>query len=294
VRGMRWVGRHASRLVQAASIVALIACNEPMQELRKVEHRPLRASPPLTATVLTIRTTFQPSNRTTTSTIVIGDDLARATDEVGSWRLFDFRQDRVAFVDDFAKTFRWESLESLRQRRQVKAEEDIDATIPRAEFGPTGATRPLLGMPAEESLAKLGGYERHLWFATDPLIPAQLFSLMHASETASEEAAMAKKVDEALLSTRGFPLIDHSELAYAKTKIVIERAVVSIDRRNVAQSLLQIPAAYREVKSPPPPVTPAAESKAPAADHPASSSPLPDRKTPEGVSQSSAKDRKTP
>src|SRR5687768_4124090 len=51
------------------------------------------------ATVVTIKTTLQPSNRTTTHTILVGPEIARSTDEAGTWRLYDFKQNRIIFVD---------------------------------------------------------------------------------------------------------------------------------------------------------------------------------------------------
>src|SRR5439155_6557707 len=73
-------------------------------------------------------------------------------------------------------------------------------------------------------------------------------------ETLGPEAPIAKKVDEAFLAIRAFPLVDHAELPYANSKIVVDRTVVSVDRHNVAASLLQIPADYTELKPLPPPV----------------------------------------
>src|SRR5687767_6219067 len=70
------------------------------------------------ATVVTIKTTLQPSNRTTTHTVVIGSAVARSTEEAGTWRLYNFKENRVTFVDDIEKTFRVEALAPMVERRR--------------------------------------------------------------------------------------------------------------------------------------------------------------------------------
>ena len=60
-------------------------------------------SPKIRATVVTIRTTLQPQNKTFTHTLVIANGHARSGDEVDVWRLFDLRNKQVIFVDDLAK-----------------------------------------------------------------------------------------------------------------------------------------------------------------------------------------------
>jgi hypothetical protein len=265
-------------------LILIVSCEQPLRPNKRIASP---GGPQIAATVVTIRTTVQPSNRTTMTSIVIGEDFARATEEVGTWRLFDFKQDRVAFVDEFAKTFRYESLQSLVRRHAAATDEPISDKLPRAQHELTGLQRPIMGLTATQAVVKLGAYRREIWFAEHPLIPAQLFALMQASETPGPDAPMAKKVDDELLRVRAFPLLDHAELPYAQSRIVIDRIVVSVDRRNVAESLLQIPTTFKEVKSPPSPT-------APASHPPASSSPPHDQKTPEGGSRSSATGQKTP
>ena len=233
-------------------VVALVlaaACNGPVQELRKVVRAARRTGPQIPATVVTLRTTLQPANKATTTTIVIADDLARSTEEVGEWRLFDVKENRVAFVNDFAKTYRYESLESMRDRHDDASSEPLYEKIPRAEYAVTAERRDILGVPATKSIVKLGGYQRAIWFGSHPLIPPQLFSLMQASGAPGPDAPVSKRLDDAFLSSRGFPLADHAELPYANTKIVVDRDVVSIERKNIAASLLDIPETYREVEA---------------------------------------------
>jgi hypothetical protein len=261
----------------AVILVLSAACNSPEVQLRKIVRPPPPGGPQVQATVVTIRTTEQPENKTTTSTIVIGSDFARAAEEVGMWRLFDFREQRVAFVDDVDKTYRYESLKTLQKRHADAAQQPMIDGIPRAEFLSTGATRSILGVPATQTLVKLGAYQRELWFGEHPLIPTELFSLMQASEFPGHAAPMVRKSNEALMSVRGFPLVDHSEVPFGKTKIVVDRTVVSVGKRNVPESLLVIPEMYRDISV-----------KAPAERPPDVASPPPGQKTPAEGSQSSS------
>ena len=107
------------------AVVLAAACKGPVQELRKVVRAARRTGPQIPATVVTLRTTLQPANKATTTTIVIADDLARSTEEVGEWRLFDVKESRVAFVNDFVKTYRYETLESMRDRHDDASSEPL-------------------------------------------------------------------------------------------------------------------------------------------------------------------------
>ena len=242
------------RYVVVVAVVLAAACKGEVQQLKKVVRAARSTGPQIPATVVTLRTTLQPANKATTTTIVIADDFARSTDEVGEWRLFDLKENRVAVVNDFAKTYRYESLESMRDRHDDAASEPLSDKIPRAEYSVTAERRDILGVPATRSIVKLGGYQRSIWVGSHPLIPPQLFALMEASRAPGPDAPVTKRLDDALLSLRGFPLADHSEMPYANRKIVVDRDVVSIERKNVTASLLDIPDTYREVTAAAPPV----------------------------------------
>lgn len=234
-------------------VLAAFGCSpHPVQDLRKiVRRRP--TGPQIPATVITLRTTIQPSNRVTVTRIVVADDVARATEEIGQWRLFDLKENRVAFVNEFGKTYRYESFDAMRDRYDDAGTAPFNEKVPRAEFAPTNNRRDILGVAAKESVVRLGGYQRQMWFAAHPLIPARLFALMHVSRPPGPEAPATKRVDDALVAARGFPLADHTELPYANTKIVIDREVVSVERKNVEASLVEIPDDYTEVKPAPRP-----------------------------------------
>ncbi len=236
----------------------------------------LAAVPQIRATVVTVRTTVAPSNRTTTHAVVIGESVARSTDEAGTWRLFDFRHNRVTFVDDVEKTYQVFPLSALvEERRAINSRESIPA-YPAAQFTVTGEQQTVLGTPARQAVVRMGNYERELWFGTHPKIPANLFALMLASDRRPTAfGQIAKQLDEGLLAARGFPLLDHAELPYGKEMMVVDRNVVGIDERNVPTTLLQIPTGYEQIK-------------APAASRPPVSLPPPGQTVPATESQPSA------
>jgi len=238
--------------------------------------------PQTRATVVTIRTVVQPNNRTTTHAIVIGESVARSTEEAGTWRLFDFRRDRVTFVDDVERTYRVVRLSTLVEERRARNSREAIPAHPRAEYVVTDERQTILGAQARQSTIRMGNYERELWFASHPRIPANLFALMLASERrTSSFGQVSKSIDEGLLAARGFPLFDHAELPYGKEMLVVDRNVVSIEQKSVPATLLQIPRTYREIREP-------------AASRPPVSSPPPDQKTPEAESPPSSTTEPTP
>ncbi len=78
---------------------------------------------------------------------------------------------------------------------------------------------------------------------------------------------MMNASDDGLSKVRGFPLVDHAELPYGKSKLVVDRTVVKIENRDVPESLLIISSDYKEIT-------------APGARRPPAASPPPDRNTP--------------
>ena len=202
--------------------------------------------PKIQATVVTIQTTLQPQNKILSNSIVIGNGRARSDDEVDHWRLFDLQQNRVTYVNDLTKTY---------YTVTAKTVEDSGPPLP-PQFVPTDAKRVLQGVEATQYVIRVGAYQRELWIGNPPSIPEQLFGMMNAS-------------DEELPKVRGFPLADHAELPYGKSKLVVDRTVMKIEQRNVPESLLNVSSDYIEVR-------------APGARRPPASSPPPDRNTPAG------------
>src|SRR5262245_43253690 len=94
--------------------------------------QPAVREPQMRATVVTIRTTIQPDNKTFTHTIVIANDRARSTDELDFWRLFDTKANTVTFVDDATKTVRTETFDLLLKKHRQAIRADLPSHYPRA------------------------------------------------------------------------------------------------------------------------------------------------------------------
>lgn len=262
-----------------AAILIGIACTKPVAQRAKTL---APGEPQVPATVITMQTSVQPANKTLTHQIVIADGRARSMNDTDAWRLIDLKQNNVTFVDDISRSFRTLSIESLVLKRHAADSDGLPDHTPRAQFISTGAKRVLQGVTASQALIRVGGYQRELWIADHPAIPPNLFAVLYASDQMNSPLApMMKAVDDAMIGMHGVPLADHAELPYGKSKFVIDRTVVSIEKRNVPQSWLNISRDYKEVKEP-------------AAGRPPASSRPPNQKTPATESRSSATGRKTP
>jgi hypothetical protein len=198
-------------------VLAFLACSKP---IAKLPQRAISAElePTVPATVITIQTILQPQNRTITHAIVIANNRARIDNELDRWRLFDLQNNAITYVDDLAKTY---------------------YTLPYQPGQPaavvaTGAKKMLRGVEASQFLVRVGGYQRQLWIGAPPSVPPQLFGMMNA-----EFAAL-----------RGFPLIDHAELPYGKSKLVVDNSVVKIEQKNVPLSLLNVRSEYKQITVP--------------------------------------------
>lgn len=204
--------------------------------------------PQVRATVVTIRTSIQPDNRTWTHVLVIGRDHARSMDELDRWRFFDTRRRTVTFVDEVAKTTRTATIDSLLRKRRETLAESLPEHYPRAHVRKTGETKVLAGVNAGQVLIEVGGYRRELWLGEPRAIPDGLFAMMQASEELSSPLApMMRAVDDAFTAARGFPLLDRAEMPYGKTKLVIEHSVVGIVEKNVPAAMLTLPRGYRDL-----------------------------------------------
>jgi hypothetical protein len=204
--------------------------------------------PQVRATVVTIRTITEPGHHTLTHTVVIVGDRARSTGEHDVWRLYDVKAKTVTFVDDVAATVRTESLAALLESRRTTLAAALPTHYPHAKLEVTGKKQPLQGVTATQSVITTGAYRRELWLGEHPAIPKGLFAMMQASDPpATPLAPMLRPVDEALLATRGFPLLDKAELPYGNKKMLVEHTVVSIAQQNVAAALLAVPKAYKDL-----------------------------------------------
>jgi hypothetical protein len=234
------------RITKAFVILVLLvfaACQRPP----KPPTRPAANEPKIRATVVTIQTTMPP--KSWTHTIVIANGRARSTDEVDEWRLFDFKEKRVTFVDDLAKTYRTVSFDDVAAAHRTAMARPLPDGMPRAELVVGNPQKTIQGVVAKQSMIRIGAYQRDLWIASHPLIPQGLFAIMQASEPVSSPlAGVMHQVDAALLDVKGYPLSDHAELPYEKKKVVVDNTVVSIDQRDVPAALLNVNGAYKEVK----------------------------------------------
>lgn len=221
-----------------------MACSKPVA---KLPQRMISGSlePTIPATVITIQTVLHPQNRMLKHSIFIANGRARSDDELDRWRLFDLENNSVTYVDDLAKTYYTVPGGAPPPSGAATAE---GRGAPQLQA--TGAKRVVMGVEATQILIRLGAYQRELWMGTPASIPPQLFGMMNAE----------------FATLRGFPLADHSELPYGKSKLVVDRNVVKIEQRNVPLSLLNVRREYKDIT-------------APAGSRPPASSPQRDRST---------------
>ena len=242
-------GDSKTRIANTFAILALLALLAACQRPPNPPARPVANEPKIRATVVTIQTTMLPSPKSWTHTIVIANGRARSTDEVDEWRLFDFNENRVTFVDDLAKTYRSVPFEEVLTSHRTTLARPLPDGMPHAELVVGDAQKTIQGVVAKQSVIRIGAYQRVLWIASHPLIPQGLFAIMKASEPVSSPlAGVMRQVDEALLDVKGYPLSDHAELPYEKKKLVVDNTVVSIDQRDVPAALLNVNGAFKEAK----------------------------------------------
>ncbi|HEY0159604.1 MAG TPA: hypothetical protein VGF28_20115 [Thermoanaerobaculia bacterium] len=235
-------------------ILAVAVCISCKQQAPPKPGTPAAAVPQVQATVVTILTTVEPAKKTYTHSLIITGDRARHTGELDAWRLYDTGAGTITFVDDVKKTVRVEKLQDVQRRRRAALATALPPHYPRLRLAATATKKPLHGTTATQNLIEANGYRRELWLAEHPAIPAGLFGMMQASErSASPLEPMMRAVDEALMTTRGFPLVDRSEVTYGNEKMVVERSVVSIQKQNVAATAVAVPKGYEDVTPKPPP-----------------------------------------
>ena len=220
--------------------MTLMACSNP---IAKLPQRAISGSlePTVPATVITIQTVLQPQNRMLKHSIFIANGRARSDDELDRWRLFDLENNRVVYVDDLARTY---------FTAPVNGAPALAGDRLKPVLQQTGAKRVFMGVEATQFLTRVGAYQRELWIGSPASIPQELFGMMNAE----------------FETVRGFPLFDHAELPYGKSKLVVDRSVVKIEQKNVPLSLLNVRSDYKDIT-------------APAASRPPASSPQRGRNT---------------
>ncbi len=229
-------------------LLACIACKPAPKKGEAPAAAP--GGPTVRATVVTIKTTTQPGDKTSTHELLIGNGRARSMDEIDVWRLFDMKANRVMFVDTIAQTYREAGVPALAKARHAALAAPLPAQVPRAQFTVTGTKKALQGVQATQSTVKAGNYTRELWIGAHPAIPRGLYAAMTAArEPSSGLEPMTRAVEEALLAVEGFPLADHTELPLGNAKMTVDREVVSIGSRDVPASLFEVPKGYKRLSS---------------------------------------------
>lgn len=235
-----------TRRLALTAVLICIACKKPAPQTTTAV-----PVPQVRATVITLRTTVAPEKKTYTQTLVIAGDRARNTMEQEVWHLYDVKAGTITFVDDVARTIRTEGLQSIAEQRKTTLRGTVAPYYPKLELKATGEKRSLQNVTAQEMVIESGAYRRELWMGEHPSIPTSLFALIHATEPpATPLAPVMRHVDEALLSARGFPLLDRAEIAFGNQKVVIERSVVSVAQRDVPAALIELPKGYRDLTPP--------------------------------------------
>ncbi|MBV9494009.1 MAG: hypothetical protein JOZ54_07165 [Acidobacteria bacterium] len=232
-------------------VVLCVACKpSPTKKAPAASATP--QGPTVRATVIAIRTTMQPGDKTSTHEVLVANDRARSMDEIDAWRLFDLKANRVTFVDDIAKTYRSVDVPSLAKARRETLAKPLPSEIPHATFTVTENRKPLQGVEAKQSLVKAGGYTRELWIGQHPAIPRGLYAAMRAAQQPSSTIEpMTRAVEEALLGVDGFPLAEHAELPFGNAKMTVDREVVSVGTRDVPSALLEVPGGYKQLTNQP-------------------------------------------
>lgn len=233
------------------AICLSLGCRKPVPDAA----RTTVAGPQVPATVVTIRTTVEPEKESHTHTILLTADRARDTRELDRWHLYDLKSNGVTAVDEIAQTTRQYSLAELTEERRIALTGKVPPHYPRPRLVATNERRPLLGVSARKYVIESGTYRRELWMGEHQAIPPALFSTMQLVQPVSTPLApIMREVDESLRKVPGFPLLDRTELTVGEKKMVLERTVVAVTKRNIAEALVLIPRGYRDL-------TPKAETK---------------------------------
>lgn len=207
--------------------------------------------PVIRATVVTIRTTFQPEKEVVEHEIVIAGNRVRSTAERDVWRLIDTADETVTYIDEIARTVRMQPIAASRKERREATAGSLPSWYPQVALKHEETTRPILGTTARLARIEAGGYRRELWFGRPRTIPPRLFAMLVATEPASSPLApMMREAEEALLEVEDFPLLDRTELRIGEQRKTIHRAVVSIASRDVPLSLVTRPRGFTDLTPP--------------------------------------------
>ena len=264
-----------------ASLATLIGTIVSCDRLEKPKVAKARV-PMVEAQVFTIETTILPEKKKFTRAVIVSDRKARLTDELDTWRLFDFENGTVTTVDEVRKSFRSTPLAALEAARRAQSRAPLPDYIPKMTMAPSGRTETIAGITAKEYVAEMGEYRRELWISEKPLIDPQFLSMLIASEPLGGYSPASAAAHEQLIAMQGFPVRDHITVGITDRELNLERQLVKIEKKQVPAALIMIPRDFVDL------------AKESDAGRRAVSSRPSGRSTPAAGSQPSAKDRRTP
>lgn len=229
----------------AVVALLLISCGQ------EPEARPVRPRPPrglrVDATVLTLRESSHPPTRALLHRIAVAGGRVRITSELDRWRILDLEAGTVTWVDDVSKTYRTFSHEELIRARRRQIAAPIPGAVEPVAVRRTGRSTEIDGRLADELRMTLGGYEREIWLSREPLIAPEFLRMWTASDPISEPwAGVMSEVQETLMESTGFPLVDRSRLVWEGGSLLFQRRLVDVEERKVSASLFEIPEDYED------------------------------------------------
>jgi len=201
----------------------------------------------LEADVIVVRE-FLPVEKTAFSYLIAhSGGKVRLGNEADQWRLIDLEAEKVTFIDETSRSYRTESLASLRNAQRRSVLRPLPQPFQPLTIVRTEDSAVIAGRQAVKHVLEGGGYRRQIWLSTKPLLNPNLYGAILASETLSEPfAGLMREATPRLIAQQGFPLRDESELAFGDKKLSIVRTVSEIGRRQVPASWFSIPAGYED------------------------------------------------
>lgn len=238
----------------------------------------------VTADVIEIQETLPVEGRAFRWLVVHHNGKVRLGNETDRWRLIDFSDSTVTFVDDITESYRRRPIVELRAERLREIQRPLPSPFQPISFQQTNVVATIAGARARKIEIERGGYRREVWMSVDPVIHPELHRAILVTDPLSEPyAGLLRRVVPGLLSQPGFPLRDVSVLEYGEKQMRIERVVRSIGKRPVPEKWFEMPRDYDDL-------TP----KAPGADRPSASSPRSGRDARATGQRSSATTRTSP
>ena len=201
------------------------------------------------AKVLTIRTDI-PGERAFVHLVIFANGKVRIGNEMNQWRLFDFQNDTITFVNETERSFRTETLQASMRKKRIALAQPV-SFMPRARYQPTGQQKVFEGIPAHQHLILLGDYKREMWISDRVLIEREFFAMQLATEPVSGPyAGVMRDVFDRMVTLQGFPVYDRSEMPYDGKRLVIEKRLTRVEQKNVPLSWITVPSTFRDLDAP--------------------------------------------